>query len=590
MPHQKHFLGYPVAPGIAVAPAVLLQHRARALEPVTIDELLLDQEIIHLSQAIEKTRNDIEKHRAKAMASFGEIVARIFDAHLMFLEDEPTFDQIRARIRDEKCSADYAVRCILGKVADNLMAQKEDVFRDRAQDVSDVCNRLVNHLSGMPTDTVIGVKNPSILVAQQLNPSDILQLDMDHIIGVATDAGGATSHTAILTRILGVPSVVGLRDITKHAVDGDLVIVNGNSGKVILRPTKTHYERYLVKEKQYRDFTASLRDIHEMPSITRDGRRIELSANIELPEEANRVRARGGEGIGLFRTEYLYLARGGMPSEEEQYKEYLRVAQTLHPERVIIRTFDLGGDKAFPGSNIPPEKNPFLGWRAIRVGLDQPEHFMLQLRAILRASALGNVNLMFPMIHDLKELMQAKELLESAKASLESEGSAFDRDISIGIMVEIPSVAIMASAFAKHVDFFSIGTNDLIQFTLAVDRDNEQVAHLYQPYHPAILELIRKTIDAGHEQGIWVGVCGEMAGDTLATLLLLGLGVDELSVSPALIPEVKKLIRSSTYEESRALAEKICSYQTAMEARDALVRFMRKRFADIPIWFGSRSA
>ena len=588
MVRQLTLTGQPVAPGIALGPAFLLRRERKNVPHATITRDQLEYELERLDTAMEKTRIDLRFNRRKATRTLGDIVARIFDAHLMIMDDEPTFDSIRESIEKELISAEYALFRTLEGIARSFDAQKEDLFRDRAQDVRDVGRRILAHLTGAPTDTIGDLSEPSILIAPELNPSDVLQMDPDKIIGVATDAGGATSHTAILTRTLGVPSVVGLKEISTSTDPDDMVVINGNSGKVMLRPTPKQEEKYREKEQHYRRFLDSLRDIRDKQAVTLDGRKIELAANIELPEEARRVIAAGGDGVGLYRTEYLVLAHGGIPDEKVQEAEYRRVAEVLKGRPLVIRTFDLGGDKAFPGAGIKPESNPFLGWRAIRVALDRPEMLMPQLRAILRASTAGRFRIMFPMIGYIEELLAAKEMFKQAQDELTREGIPFDPNIEVGIMIEVPATALLADRFAPHVDFFSIGTNDLVQFTLAVDRNNEQVAELHQPFHPAVLQLINRTVQAGREAGIWTGLCGEFAGNPMATLLLLGMGLDEFSTSPAVIPEIKKLILSSTLEEAQQLAREALDATTAQEVRSLLLGRMKKRFKDMPIWFGEQ--
>ncbi len=580
--------GQPVAPGIALGPVHLLRRTTRKISREIIDNSLIDSEIKRLGLAIDRARIDIETQRSRAMSSLGEIVARIFDAHLMILDDDVTMEQVRELIREDRFVAEYGLWRIFDQIARQFDSLKDPMFRDRAQDVRDVCSRLLDHLCGSPEEQPLQVDVPSILVADELSPSDVLRIDPTRIIGVVTDIGGSTSHTAILTRVLGVPSVVGLRDITKKAKPSDLIAVNGNSGKIFLRPDDDQIVKYKAKQTQHKEFILSLKDIDDKPAETIDGHRVELAGNIELSSEAERISSYGGEGVGLFRTEYLFLSGGGIPSEDEQTKEYTRVAIALKGKPVVIRTFDLGGDKAFPGAGIPPEANPFLGWRAIRFGLDRPETLEGQLRAILRASVHGNIKVMFPMIGNLDELLQAKELLKSAKAELRNQEIPFNEEIEVGMMVEVPSAAIMAREFAKHVDFLSIGTNDLTQFVLAVDRGNAMVADLHSPYHPAVLHLIKQTVDAGHEAGIWVGLCGEFAGDPAATLLLLGLGLDEFSTSPPMIPEIKKLIRSASLEESKEFAKNALRAKTATEVRNTLLQGMRRKFSDLPIWFGEK--
>ncbi len=586
MARQRQYMGQPVSPGIALGPAVLLRRQMRRPECRKIDENVVETETERLIAAIERSRKDIEGQRERATKSLGEAVARIFDAHLMILDDEPTFEVVVEQIRRQLCSAETALFDVFDSFANRFEAQQEQIFRDRAQDVREVCGRILGYLTGRSTDTFIDLNHPSILIASELGPSDVLQIDPERVIGVVTDKGGATSHTAILTRALGVPSVVGLQDVTRQTQPGDRVVVNGNSGKVLLRPTPHNVQRYEEKQQQYRVFIQSLKDINELPAETEDGHRILLGANIELPGEAKNVTKHGGDGVGLFRTEYLFLAQDTVPSEEQQVKEYTHVLQALNGKPLVIRTFDLGGDKIFPAAGIPPEANPFMGWRAIRVALDRPETFITQLRAILRASVHGKTRVMFPMISDMRELKLAKGLLEEAKTQLAVEGIPFDKDIDVGIMIEVPSTAILADQFAKEVDFFSIGTNDLAQFTLAVDRGNEQVARLHTPYHPAVIYLIQRTVEAAHKAGIDVSLCGEFAGYPTAALLLLGLGLDEISMSPVRIPEIKKLIRATTQREADELTKRVLQSTSSREVHDKLLRKMKKRFADLPIWFG----
>ncbi len=588
MARQLKYKGQAVSPGIASGPAVLLRRQFRKPECKKIDQAKVANEVERLYNAIDRARTDIEGQRERATKGLGETVARIFDAHLMILEDEPTFEIVIQQINQDLCSAEAALFQVFDGFANRFEAQKEQIFRDRAQDVREVCGRILGHLIGRSTDTLLDIDEPSILIASELGPSDVLQLDPERIIGVAADKGGATSHTAILTRALGVPSVVGLHDITRQAKPGNIVVVNGNSGKVVLRPTQRNLDRYKEKETQYRAFVRSLRDINELPAETKDGRKIHLGANIELPGEARNVARFGGDGIGLYRTEYLFLAQDTVPSEEQQVKEYTEVVKQLDGKPLVIRTFDLGGDKVFPAAGIPPEANPFMGWRAIRVALDRPEIFVTQLRAILRASVHGPIKVMFPMISDMQELKLAKGLFEEAKSQLRDEGIDYDPDMKVGIMIEVPSTAILADQFAKEVDFFSIGTNDLAQFTLAVDRGNEQVAHLHTVYHPSVLFLISWTVEAAHHHNIPVALCGEFAGDPAASLLLLGLGLDEISMSPVRIPEIKKLIRSATQKEAYEITQKVLTSKSSREAHDRLVRRMKQRFAELPIWFGGK--
>lgn len=586
MAKQLKLNGQPIAPGIALGPAFLLRRSRRAIPEQPVSAEQVETELQKLEMAISFVRRDLRHDRLKATRTLGNIVARIFDAHLLFLEDEPTYDSIREQIRNDSISAASALYKTLEGFARNFEAMKEDVFRDRAQDVRDVMNRLLYYLVGGSGGTIGTIRKPSVLIVEELNPSDVMQLDPEKVTGVIACAGGATSHTAILTSSLGVPSVIGLNNAMEVIEPGDFVAVNGNSGKVVVRPGSSQLAKYKEKHGQYRTFVKSLSGLRDSEAVTSDGQRMLLMGNIEMPHEVDRLIANGGEGVGLYRTEYLVPAAGGLPDEETQLGEYRRVIKRLKGRPMILRTFDLGGDKAFPGAGIPPQPNPFLGWRAVRVALEREEMLLPQLRAILRAAVDGPVSIMYPMISHLEELLELHSMLDMAKEQLSDEGKDFKSDIPVGIMVEVPGVALMAHHFAPHADFFSIGTNDLSQFTLAVDRSNEQVAKLHDPLHPAILSLIDSTVRAGHAHGIKVSLCGEMAGAPLATLLLAGLGVDELSMSPALIPEIKKLIISSSAAESRTLAKKALSMSTATEVRKLLLREMKRRFKDMPIWFG----
>jgi len=584
MDQPRIWTGSAVAPGIGLGPAFLLKRERKIVPRLEIEDA--EHELTRLDKAIERARQTLQLHRDRASKRFGDVVARIFDTHLMILEDEPAFEDIREMIRNEMVAPRYAVYTVLEQYAKHFERQEDTYFRDRAQDVRDVCRRLVGQLDG-ESDTVISdlPAEPVVLLAAELTPTDILRLPHDHIIAVATDAGGATSHTAILTRVLGVPSVVGLRDITKSVTPGETVVVNGNSGKAVVRPDDQQLATYQRKQKEYREFVASLADIRDMRPQTEDGHVIQLQGNIEMPSEAESVIRNGADGVGLFRTEYLVLTHGGLPDEEMQYQSYRDVIHALNGRPITFRTFDLGGDKAFPGAGIPVENNPFLGWRAIRVGLDRPEMMKPQLRAILRASVHGPSKLMFPMISALEELHACLAVLEEVYADLERDGVEYNREVPVGMMVEVPSVALLASRFAPLVQFFSIGTNDLVQFTMAVDRGNEQVAGLHQPFNPAVLNLIRMVADAGGMAQIPVSLCGEMAGQPLATLLLMGLGLTELSTSPSLVPEAKKLILSSTLEEARKLADEALRMDTALEVREHLLEHMKSRFNNLPIWF-----
>jgi len=417
-----------------------------------------------------------------------------------------------------------------------------------------------------------------ILVARYLSPGDVVHMKKENILGFATDMGGGTSHVALLAKSMGIPAVVGLKNFFDQVEDRQSIILDGIKGEVLICPDQQTLKEYQRRRNYLLEKTAELSELKDLPAETRDGRRIELSANIELPGDADSALEYGAEGIGLFRTEYLYIAQAGFPTEDEQYQAYLEVAKKILPRSVILRTFDLGGDKFDRQSGSLYETNPFLGWRAIRACLDLPERFRAQLRAMLRASADKNVKIMFPMISEVTELRRAKAVLEEAKDELRKKKVPFDQNIPVGIMVEIPSAALSGDALAKECDFFSIGTNDLIQYTLAVDRGNEKIAHLYQEFHPAVLRLVKETVDAARRNGIWVGLCGEMAADPLATTMLVGMGVDELSTSAMAIPEIKRIIRSVVYREAQEHARKVLGLSTADEVKLFLVKDYAERF------------
>ncbi|HEY2122241.1 MAG TPA: phosphoenolpyruvate--protein phosphotransferase, partial [Chthoniobacterales bacterium] len=453
--------------------------------------------------------------------------------------------------------------------------------RERAFDIHDVTRRVIRNLLGRSTKTLGTLDVPQVVVAHNITPSDTAMLNRQLVLGFATDVGSRTSHTAIMARSLNIPAVVGLKDISEQLRPGEHVLLDGTNGVVILNPsdqTLWEYGEIEVKLEHVEEVLTGLRDT---VSTTSDGRHVVLSANIELPEDVPLVIEAGAEGIGLYRTEFFFLNKNDLPTEEEQYETYRSVAEAMQPESIIIRTLDIGGDKFLSHSHLPAEINPFLGCRAIRFCLDRPDIFKAQLRAILRVSALGNVRMMFPMISGLSELRQAKEVLESCKAELREEGTPFKEDIEVGIMIEVPSAVLVADALATEVDFFSIGTNDLIQYTIAVDRVNERIAHLYEPTHPAILRLIEMTVSAAHAHGIWVGVCGEMAGEITLTPLLLALGVDELSVSTGLVPRVKKAVQTLDTKECSKLLEEIHGLTSATDILARCEEVARKHYAEL---------
>ncbi len=546
--------GIGVSPGIAVAPAVLLVARDARPEPRTIADDQIDHEICRFEDALIETRrqlrviqHDLEQQSAVADAS-------IFDAHLMVLDDRAFIEETIAETRRRKLNIETAVTDVANRYANMLAGMKDEYLRERVNDIRDVARRVVRNLLGEKGSTLAELSEKSIVVSADLAPSETAGLRREVVVGFATDLGSITSHTAVMARALRIPAIVGLHDITRRLSSGDQILIDGNKGDLIINPTEAQLQAYGKVVATRRGIERRLDHLRDLPAVTRDGHRIVLACNTEGQDELDAVRESGGEGVGLFRSEYLYLRRDRVISEEEQTEAYTGIARALAPQSVIIRTLDLGGDKFMTGASQQKEANPFLGCRSIRYSLQHPEVFKAQLRAILRASAAGNVRIMYPMICKVEEIIRANELLAEARQELARDGVAFDPEIQVGAMIEIPSAALVADTLAQHVKFFSLGTNDLVQYTLAVDRINERVAYLYEPTHPAILQLIRGTVEAGHRHGLWVGVCGEMAGDPTMTPLLLGLGVDELSMAPAAVPMVKSVVRSLEFTAARELA------------------------------------
>jgi phosphoenolpyruvate-protein phosphotransferase (PTS system enzyme I) len=553
---EKVFPGIPVSAGVCRGRVLVLDLRRGSVPERTLNEDEVADEVQRLEQALIRTRQGIQVVQEKVSQNMGSGDAGIFDAHLLMLEDPSLLDEVFRLIQEEKCNAERAVHQASEKYAAALEASGDDYLRERSADLRDVAGRLLGQLMGRTEEEAVRqLKEQTVIIAHDLTPSITAQLDKKHVLGFGTDVGSKTSHSAILARSLGLPAVAGLKDASEHLRTGDYVLLDGFNGVVILNPTDQTLFEYGEVVRRRVDLEASLAGLKDKPAVTLDGIRITLSANIEHPDDIENVLLTGAEGVGLFRTEYLFINREKLPDEQEQFEAYHRVAAALKPHPVVIRTLDLGGDKFLSSLGVPREMNPFLGWRAIRYCLQQPDLFRGQLRAILRASVEGNVKMMFPMVCAVDEVLQSVELVERCRQELRAEGVAFDEAMEIGIMIEVPSAAVIADLLARHVKFFSLGTNDLVQYSLAVDRLNERIAHLYEPTHPGILRLINTTVTAARTNGsIWVGVCGEMAGDPVLVPLLLGLGVDELSVAPPLVPHVKRLIRRLRISEARELA------------------------------------
>ncbi len=577
--HQVMLRGLPASPGITIGEAYLIPrfdqigYEDRILKPEEVEE-----EIRLFEAAVQKAKAEIVAIKWKLSQAIGEERARFLDTQLLVLEDTMAINETIRRVRHEKRSAAAIFFDIGEKVLKSMDAIEDEYLWEREVDIRDVRRRVLRHLTG---DRPFKLELPPgkvVVVARDLTPSETAAMHQESLMGFVTDKGGKTSHTAIMARAFEIPAVVGTKEATRCIETGDKLIVDGDRGVVIVAPNESTLRVYHRELERAQARSRELESIKDLPAVTLDGRAVDLSANIEMSAEVESALDHGAEGIGLYRTEFLYLTSLQPPSEDTQYTAYWHVAEEIYPETAIIRSLDLGGDKLFPDNEGTGDLNPFLGWRAIRLSLAHPEVFKVQLRSILKASVKRNVRVMFPMVSSLEELRGAKSVLEEAKQELQAEGSDFDDQIEVGVMIEIPAAAIMARKLAPEVNFFSIGSNDLTQYTLAVDRANERVAYLYEHLHPAVLALIRMVIDAAREEKIWVGVCGEMAGDPLAVPILLGMGIDEFSTPPILVPEVKRIIRALSMNEAREMATHAASLSTASDVRDYMRAEIVKRF------------
>lgn len=563
---EKVLRGIPVSAGVCRGKILVLDKAGHTISRRELADAELPEEVNRLEKALVRTREQILEVQRKLAEGIGAEQASIFDAHLMVLEDPALIDEAVGVIQREKVNAEHAFHTVSERYAAALAKVDAEYLRERVSDMRDVTGRVLNNLLGREEEVDLRhLKEPCIIIAHDLTPSKTAQMDRQNVLGFATDIGSKTSHTAIMARSLRIPAVVGLKNASEELESGEYALLDGYNGIIILNPTdQTLFEYGQLVRKQV-TLEEKLRDALNQPAVTLDNHRVLLTANIEQAEDTNSVKTSGAEGVGLFRTEYLFINRDSPPTEEQQYQEYRQVALALKPQPVVIRTLDLGGDKFLSHLHVPAEMNPFLGWRAIRFCLQHRDIFGAQLRAILRASAEGNVKMMYPMISGLDELNQANALLAEFREQLRAENIPFDERMEVGVMIEIPSAALIADSLAKCTQFFSIGTNDLIQYALAVDRMNEKIAHLYEPTHPAILRLIKNTVDAAHARKVWVSVCGEMAGDPVLVPLLIGLGVDELSAAPPLIAQVKYLVRRLKLSETKDLAEFALSCESPPE-------------------------
>jgi phosphotransferase system enzyme I (PtsI) len=579
---EIRFEGVGVSPGMACANVHVVRDDSDDVARYRIAPSQVPDEIGRFETALIQTRMQILEMQQRIAESIGAKDAAIFDAHLLVVEDRTLIDEVLRKLETDLFNVEWVFQEVATRYAETLNKIDDPYLRERALDIQDVTKRVIRNLQGKAPKTFLALSEQHILVAHNLTPSDTASINRANVLAIATDLGSRTSHAGILARSLNIPAVVGLHDITTKLETGQHVLVDGSDGLLIVDPAPETIAHYAEIESRRAKVTARLKELRTTRSTTRDGRHIVLSANIELPEDVEAVAANGAEGIGLYRTEFLYLNRTTLPTEHEQFETYRKVAERVRPDPLIIRTFDLGGDKLAPGTvDIADELNPFLGWRAIRLCLENIDIFKTQLRAVLRASAVGNIKIMFPMISGLDELRRAKAVLDECREELRRSGVPLAEKIDVGAMIEIPSAAICADVLAPEVDFFSIGTNDLIQYALAVDRVNEKLAHLYEPTHPAVLRLLKMIAEAAHANNIWVGVCGEMAGDVALVPLLLGLGMDELSAGATLVPRVKRAVQSLTIPECRELIAETLKLNTASEILARCLELADKRYGDL---------
>ncbi|WP_240076866.1 phosphoenolpyruvate--protein phosphotransferase [Enterococcus faecalis] len=564
--------GIAASDGVAVAKAYLLVQPDLSFNKTSVEDT--DAEATRLDDALAKSTEELQAIRDKAAQSLGEAEAQVFDAHLMVLSDPEMVGQIKQNIQDNKVNAEAALKEVTDMYIGMFEAMDDNAYmQERAADIRDVAKRILAHLLGVTLPNPSMINEEVIVVAHDLTPSDTAQLDRTYVKAFVTDIGGRTSHSAIMARSLEIPAIVGTKEITDKVKAGDILAVNGIIGDVIIDPTDAEKSEFEAEAKAYADQKAEWDKLKNAETVTADGKHVELAANIGTPKDLEGVHKNGGEAVGLYRTEFLYMDSSDFPTEEDQYQAYKAVLEGMEGKPVVVRTMDIGGDKELPYLTLPHEMNPFLGYRALRISLSElgDGMFRTQMRALLRASVHGNLRIMFPMVATLKEFRAAKAIFEDEKQKLVNEGVEVSNDIQVGIMIEIPAAAVLADKFAKEVDFFSVGTNDLIQYTMAADRMNERVSYLYQPYNPSILRLSKNVIDAAHAEGKWAGMCGEMAGDQTAVPLLLGMGLDEFSMSATSILKTRSLMKRLDTTKMAELADRALKECDTMEEVVALV-------------------
>ena len=569
--------GIPASSGIVIGPVYIVGRDDFEVSRRAVSEGDVVSEIVRFEESLIQTRQELIALQRKIAQEFDQEQAQIFDAHLLVLEDRMLIEEVISRVKREKCNVDFIFQEVLKKYVNVFSRMEDEYLRERIADINDVGKRVLRILSGKKKRALSDFEEKVIVVAHDLSPSDTAAMHRKNILGFITDIGGKTSHTAIMAKSFEIPAVVGVEVATSKITAGDTIIIDGGAGIIVINPDAKTIANYKEAEDEILAKAKAFFSLKELVAETRDGRRVELVANIELPEEIPFLLDHGAEGIGLYRSEYFYMNRKDLPSEEEHYEAYKLVAEMMKPYPVIIRTLDLGGDKFISQLQVPKDMTPFLGWRAIRFCLARPDIFKVQLRAILRASVHGKLKIMYPMISGVEEMRQANRVLEEVKEELRTKGVPFDKNMEIGAMIEVPSAAVTADLIAKEADFFSIGTNDLIQYSLAVDRTNEKVAYLYEPAHPAVLRLIKKIIDDAHRNKIWVGMCGEMSGDPMFTLVLLGMGLDEFSMPSKMILQIKQLVRSVTMKQAQAITEEALTFSTAREVE----KFSKKKLKEL---------
>ena len=569
--------GIPASPGIVFGKALVLKEEKIVLDTQKISEDQIEGEVARFYAGREAAVEQLNSIHQRALKSLGEEKAAIFEGHLMILEDEELEEEIIDYLHSNKVNASVAASKIIDQQVEMLSEIDDEYLKERAGDIRDIGNRLIKNILGMHIVDLGDITEESILVAYDLTPSETAQLNLEKVLGFITDIGGRTSHTSIMARSLELPAIVGTNNVTARVNTGDYLILDAVNNRVYVNPTQAEIDELKTLEAKLAEEKAELAKLKDLPAVTLDGHKVDVVANIGTIRDCEGAHRNGAEGVGLYRTEFLFMDRDQLPSEEEQFIAYKEVVEAMEGRLVVLRTMDIGGDKELPYLNLPKEMNPFLGWRAVRIALDRREILHAQLRAVLRASAFGKLAVMFPMIISVEEIRELKSVLETLKAELRAEGKAFDENIQVGVMVETPSAAVNAKFLAKEVDFFSIGTNDLTQYTLAVDRGNELISHLYNPMSPSVLGLIKQVIDASHAEGKWTGMCGELAGDERATLLLLGMGLDEFSMSAISVPRIKKLIRHVNYQEVKALADEALEKPTATEIEQLIQAFLAEK-------------